>query len=231
MKRLFFITLAVFMAFSMASCNKDENKDKDTVKYGEDGETPLPEAVDIGLGVKWSSFNLGAENEYQFGLYYAWGELNYKVPFNDDNYTYKYDDTKDVSILPKNRDAAAKHLGENWRIPTKEDFQEIVDTFTDDDYTWKKETKTADDGTTILLGWRVTSNVGKTKGNSLFFPAAGFYHEILGYDGNTGFYWTANRYEEWPYNAWQFSVDENGPSIRHDGGRKYGCSIRPVYDK
>ena len=65
MKQLFYISLAALMLLSI-SCNKDD-------KYGVDGMTPLPEAVDLGLpsGLKWSSFNLGASKEYKCGDYYV----------------------------------------------------------------------------------------------------------------------------------------------------------------
>ena len=34
---------------------------------------PVPEAVDLGLSVKWASFNLGATKPEGYGDYYAWG--------------------------------------------------------------------------------------------------------------------------------------------------------------
>ena len=35
---------------------------------------PVPEAVDLGLSVKWASFNLGASKPEEYGDYYAFGE-------------------------------------------------------------------------------------------------------------------------------------------------------------
>ena len=35
---------------------------------------PVPEAVDLGLSVKWATFNIGASNPYEFGDYFAWGD-------------------------------------------------------------------------------------------------------------------------------------------------------------
>lgn len=82
MKHLLYLMTAVLMAFAAVSCNKDKGPGKDDpVKYGVDGKTPLPEAVDIGLEVDgkpvlWASFNLGASKEWEFGDYYAWGETD-----------------------------------------------------------------------------------------------------------------------------------------------------------
>ena len=73
MKKLFCFFLAALMVLAV-SCKKDNPGKKG--KYGVDGVTPLPEAVDLGLesGIKWASFNLGASKEYEYGDYYAWGE-------------------------------------------------------------------------------------------------------------------------------------------------------------
>lgn len=73
MKRFVYLCLAGLTVLSI-SCKKDDKPGKG--KYGVDGVTPLPEAVDLGLesGIKWASFNLGASKEYEYGDYYAWGE-------------------------------------------------------------------------------------------------------------------------------------------------------------
>ena len=76
-KKSLFICVAALMVLAV-SCKKDDKTDKG--KYGVDGVTPMPEAVDLGLasGVKWASFNIGASKEYEYGDYYAWGET---IPF------------------------------------------------------------------------------------------------------------------------------------------------------
>ena len=50
----------------------------------------VPEVVDLGLSVKWSSMNLGAECPEGYGDYFMWGEI---TPANDRDCswsTYKY---------------------------------------------------------------------------------------------------------------------------------------------
>jgi hypothetical protein len=37
-----------------------------------------PEAVDLGLSVKWASFNVGAQSPEQRGSYFAWAETRQK---------------------------------------------------------------------------------------------------------------------------------------------------------
>ena len=43
------------------------------------------EAVDLGLSVKWASFNVGATVMEEIGNYYAWAEVNPKKNYNDKN--------------------------------------------------------------------------------------------------------------------------------------------------
>ena len=76
MKKSLFICLAALMVLAV-SCKKDNSNDVPKQKYGVDGVTPLPEAVDLGTVVNgktvlWASFNLGASKEYEYGDYYAW---------------------------------------------------------------------------------------------------------------------------------------------------------------
>ena len=83
MKRFFCICLAALLATAaFNSCDKENKPGKG--KYGVDGVTPMPKAVDLGIeitrkdGTKykllWASFNIGASKEYEYGDYYAWGE-------------------------------------------------------------------------------------------------------------------------------------------------------------
>lgn len=90
MKNPNYILLAVLVILSAAvSCKKDNPKGK----YGVDGVTPLPEAVDLGTvvngkNIKWASFNLGASKEYEYGDYYAWGETSAKTDYSWATYAY-----------------------------------------------------------------------------------------------------------------------------------------------
>lgn len=110
----------------------------DSITFSEPTTPPAgdEEAVDLGLSVKWAQRNLGAENPWDFGTYFAWGEIEGK-----DNYewaTYKHGTsynqlTKYVSsvgygldgfidnkeVLDESDDAAAQLLGNGWRMPTQ----------------------------------------------------------------------------------------------------------------
>ena len=142
MKRAFSILAAVLLV-AVVSCKKDN---------GVNGKTPKPKAVDIGLVVDGkpvllASCNLGASKEYEYGDYFAWGEINPKSEYTWETYLYangesnkltkycqkaKQDSYWDISekpngaddltaLLPED-DAAHKRLGGKWRMPTESDF-------------------------------------------------------------------------------------------------------------
>ena len=68
-------------------------------------EVSLPDPssyVDLGLSVKWAACNIGAENPWECGDYYAWGETETKM--NDSGHycaycwgNYKFGDENSIS--------------------------------------------------------------------------------------------------------------------------------------
>ena len=59
----------------------------------------IPEAVDLGLSVKWAKWQIGSTKPEKPGLYYAWGETRTKNSrlFNQQNYKYYNKTTKEYS--------------------------------------------------------------------------------------------------------------------------------------
>ena len=89
------------------------------------GPAPLTfvpgEAVDLGLSVKWASYNVGAAKPEEFGGYYAWGETEVKEVYSDENYSYVITE----SFLPLKDDVANVKWGGEWRMPTSEEASEL----------------------------------------------------------------------------------------------------------
>lgn len=200
MKKLFCLSLTALMLLSV-SCNKDDKPGKG--KYGVDGVTPLPEAVDLGLpsGIKWASFNLGASKPEEYGDYYAWGETEPKSDYSWATYKYangaydkltkycpkdktSYWDVADknpdgeVELLPSD-DVAHVKLGGKWRMPTLNDIKELLALSTNEDYTWEKWALAKDaNGNEIKDAWgnavRGIRITRKSTGATLFLPAAGY---------------------------------------------------------
>ena len=178
MKKLFCLSLAALTLLSV-SCKKDDKPGKG--KYGVDGVTPLPEAVDLGTvvngkNIKWASFNLGASKEHEYGDYYAWGETATKSDYSWATYTYangtndkltKYcpkdkksywdvagkDPDGEVTLLPSD-DVAHVKLGGKWRMPTLDEIEALLALKTNEDYTWEKWVLATDgNGNGITDAW------------------------------------------------------------------------------
>lgn len=179
------------------------------------------EAVDLGLSVKWASFNLGAYAPEEYGNYYAWGEIETKSVFSWSRYIWcqgssssitKYNEDDCKTILDPEDDAAQVRLGGKWRMPTYDEWVELKARC---NWTW-----TTQNG---IFGYRVAGN-----GNSIFLPAAGEqvdsnYREV----GYMGFYWSCSLRKIEAYTAWLlfFNSDKVSETFY---GRQNGFSIRPV---
>ena len=101
------------------------------------------EAVDLGLSVKWASKNVGAANPAAYGAYFAWGEVNPETGDHTGWDTYalgsgvnalsryvtdpKYGVVDNWRRLYPADDAAHFNLGNNWRMPTRAEFEELID--------------------------------------------------------------------------------------------------------
>jgi acetyl esterase/lipase len=170
------------------------------------------EAVDLGLSVKWASFNVGAEKPEDYGTYFGWGEVSgEKTSEDNDDYPNA---GPPKNICGTEYDAAHMLWGGVWRMPTKEQARELVD-----DCDWEE---TALNG---VAGFRVT---GKN-GNSIFLSAGG------GRDGTRGLY-TAQGADFWTGDisdadgeAWCFTF-YNGNYYVDDLWRHYGFAVRPVME-
>jgi len=104
-------------------------------------------------------------------------------------------------------------LGDGWHVPTRHDFQELCDNCTIE---WVNENG--------VRGRRFTS---KVNGNSIFFPAAGFYFGTsLSDRGSNGFYWSSSRYSDsYAYNLYFVS---GGVNPQYGSSRYCGFSVRAV---
>lgn len=117
------------------------------------------EWVDLGLSVKWATCNVGASEPTGYGNYYAWGEIRTKGEYTYSN-CYTYERTMFELIGDADYDAARANWGGGWRLPTKDECDELTEHCT---CQW-----TTQDG---VAGMRFTS---PTNGNSIFIPAAGY---------------------------------------------------------
>ena len=110
-------------------------------------------------------------------------------------------------------DVARAKWGGSWRLPTEDEFQELVDRCT---WTW-----TTYEG---VNGYKVTG----PNGNSIFLPAAGWrYGTSLYSKGAYGSYWSATPYEGNTGSAYYLGFD-GGYRGTYWYSRYGGHSVRPV---
>lgn len=89
-------------------------------------------AVDMGLPIKWSAFNIGAKKIEEKGEYVVWGHTAL-YSFGSGRMSDIYD--QEWASGDTEHDAASFHWGDGWRTPTFNEFLDLVHyaTWYDDD--------------------------------------------------------------------------------------------------
>ncbi len=198
-------------------------------------------------GTLWASCNIGANSPEEYGDYYAWGETNTKMQYTDKNYSwwiysssgtgyssYKFkkyytgaelvgqytnvSGTIDLKTeLELIDDAAYVNCGSGWRIPSQEQFAELINSR----YTTTEWTTLND-----VSGYKITSN---SNGNYIFLPLAGFLSGALENDVNYGRYWSRTLNPFSPTEVVILNLDSSDIGTSGNGGhRSWGLSVRPV---
>lgn len=143
--------------------------------------------VDLGLpsGLLWATCNVGAETPEAYGDYLSWD----------------------------NAASAAANWGDGWRVPTKDEWEELLNNTTN---TWVTQNG--------VNGRLFTAS----NGNSMFLPAAGWHSgSYLNGAGRTGYYWSSSISHGGPYRRWHLSFDSDGYSVWNTNS-SIGHSVRPV---
>ena len=132
--------------------------------------------VDLGLpsGLLWAKYNIGAATESETGGYFSWGETAPKTDFGYGKYKFwngstftKYNWSDNLMELQPEDDAAFVNLGPWCHIPTKAEWEELIEKCT-----WEA-TKVTMPGTTesVVAYWKVTG----PNGNHIILPSIGYY--------------------------------------------------------
>ncbi|MDD6642588.1 MAG: hypothetical protein PUE55_08360, partial [Bacteroidales bacterium] len=99
-----------------------------------------------------------------------------------------------------------------WRMPTNEEWQELINNCT---WTW-----------TTLNGINGVEVKG-SNGNAIFLPAAGFRNYVALYcAGSTGYYWSSSL-TSLPYYAYTMKFKSSSTKIDYNY-RNLGLPVRPV---
>ena len=179
-----------------------------------------PHIIDLGLpsGTLWACCNVGANKPDDYGSYYAWGETETKNDYTSSNYAYYTSDYINIGsdIASTKYDAAKANWGSSWRLPSKNQMNELISNTT---HTW-----TSENG---INGRKFT---GKN-GGSIFIPAAG-----CRWNGETekleerGYYWSSTLVFDSPYSAYYMVLHNTGAKTASypPHYRKGGQSVRPI---
>lgn len=179
-----------------------------------DAEIPGPiderEAVDLGLSVKWAPFNLGCDHEslIMTGSLVGYGDSIGNITSGNP------DDYPKGAVTPKS-DIVRKHWGGDWRMPTFEEFRELVN----------------------KCQWRVVDESGHNpcfvvtgpNGNSIVINCTGYRYLGKHYEAlYVGYYWTST-YGSNPNDdrAYYFSISVDNYRFG-EVTPIYGLAIRPV---
>lgn len=195
-------------------------------------------AVDLGLSVKWASFNIGAENEEESGSYFAWGETTEKSNFDwttegdykwgilDESaeplcgmtkYTAFVNGGDGLKFLQAEDDPASVAWGTKWRTPTMEEIDELFD---DNVCTWSWDK--------VRKGYTITSIAN---GNSIFLPHTGYRRGSELIDNQLcGYYWSSLVRVFGPSLAYNLRYNTNSYEIQVSN-RSYGLAVRAVTEK
>lgn len=204
--------------------------------------------VDLGLpsGTLWATCNVGANSPEDYGNYYAWGETQPKTTYNWSSYKYcngvtydyYYADyeyplltkyctesnygyngfTDNLIALDASDDVATVNWGSGWRMPTKEECEELLNH--------------TNSRTTTQNGIRGKLLTSTTNSNSIFLPYSGYrYGNDLKNAGDDGLYRSSSLYpDDANRTAWIFYIIwDMYPFLNQGSGRRcWGESVRPV---
>ena len=156
--------------------------------------------VDLGLSVKWATCNMGADEPYVAGDLYAWGETTTKSEYTWENYKFyngmedgwkvllsKYNLCRDLgrvdkrTVLQRSDDAAHVNLGGKWRLPTRDECNELIDNCT---FVWASMNG--------VFGYIVISNKPGYTDRFIFLPTNTTKDQGYGIIQICGYYWSSN---------------------------------------
>ena len=184
--------------------------------------------IDLGLSVKWATFNVGAKKPEEYGDYFAWGETNTKRNYNW--LTYKWCTGTPRNITKYNNNGIALDLvddvahvkrGGSWRLPTKIEIEEL-----------RKKCSWIWTSVNGVRGYRITSRVSGYTNRSIFLPAAGFIDDWGTKSvGSYGCYWLNSVESSYGMDtsyACSFGIKSEYAKLSCSS-RRIGLTVRPVY--
>ena len=234
-KTLKAIAAMMLMMIFAVSCNKPDEPNNGE-NNGINDTIEAHEYVDLGLpsGTLWAICNVGATNPEDIGDYFAWGETVTKNVYDWNGYKYggivnelfamsKYctDSIYGLDGFVDNRmvlepcdDAATANWGSDWRMATKEEWEEL---YRKTSCTWT--TQNGVEGR-LLTG---------VNGNSIFLPATGFRLDGELFGPALGIYWSSSLHTDFNERGWSFHFEGENCHVCGTYERNRGQVVRAVF--
>lgn len=202
------------------------------------------DAVDMGLSVMWGTRDLGSMTPFRLGDFYKWGDIEV-AGYNTE---YKFWEDEDRTLVKfigneisgnEKYDPVTVLLGEPWRMPTKEECDELINNCTIVNVANNEMVGMTDwissswGGVLMVSNKRMASNIS----SSIYLP---YYWNSL------GSYWTGTFSPDDPSiemyldakNKMAYCMEVNEPTLTGTPGlvktivspRMWNANIRPVYD-
>lgn len=262
LSRRFWISF-LFVPFMMVSCEMEGLGGGGTGGGSEEPEVILTsgavtvdgyECVDLGLSVKWATYNVGAYSDRDLGGFYSWGETEEKEEYSRASYrhsivtpdydwfftkyctdhSYGFESFKDDKlVLDKEDDVAHVQWGGEWRMPSPEEQQELIDNCT---WTWisAKDINGRD-----IYGFKVTSKKKGFTDRFIFLPTNGYKEDERTFARSTyGNYWSNRLFNDGTTNRTEYAAillieggeySENEKVVLFGDNRERGLSVRAVH--
>lgn len=222
------------------------------VDLGATPYVPVPDAVDLGLSVRWASFNLGATKPEEYGDYYAWGETRpYYISINPltwkEGKEFGYEWSSYKWCIGGDKGAITKYC-----VDSRNGYNGFTD--------GKTILDLEDDAAHVNLGgeWRMPTEAewielrenctrtwisqegryglkmtSKKNGNSIFLPAVGYFANTYLYINSSGTfargqYWSSSLRTDRSYEAMNVWLESDMFAPSASKGRCQGLSVRPV---
>ena len=179
-------------------------------------------AVDLGLSVLWADCNVGGDSESPIGGLYGWADpTGEKTSQNVVDYVplRKYLSSQiSTNISGTEYDIATAKWGQGWRMPSKEDWKELIEKCK-----WTKEKAFH------VYGYRVEG----PNGNSIFLPNTGLRFGDKLSNTDAGYYWTSEMaLGDRECACYYYFDEEKYNDIVSTRNYVYsGRAVRPVCDK
>ena len=195
-------------------------------------------------GPYWADTNIGAKKPWEPGYYFWWGDtVGYKrqggawtgswVASDGSKSDFSFEEkntptcmksidellsegwiTSD-NILMREHDAAHVHWGGDWRMPTEQELDDLMNKCN-----WTRATINGVNG-------YVVRGRGAYADASIFLPCVGDCGGTsLFHAASEGYYWSSVPSSDY-YDAWRLYFNSSGNGTR-SSGRIYGRSVRPV---